>query len=233
MNFFPSSVPASQPVNESKEKKTFNCHACTARIPAPDKDPHTNCFVCRGQVCDLNLRCIVCQDWSSDKMSSVVKYHKSLERKRISKRKLKGKGCVDQGDFSVLCTVGEGEDGSSGVEGSELGDTAPGSTPRSVDNLDSKLALLTTNWDNKFAEFKSELGAELVGYFDDLSARIDSISNRSLPAPHQVAVDQSLGRDRLTTLHGGPVRIKSMRGEHWGRWPGGLPIISPPLNPIS
>ena len=105
MNSSPSSVPANQPAKDSKEKKTFSCHVCTARIPVSDKDSHTDCCNCRGQVCNLSLRCIVCQDWSSDKMSSVVKYHKSLECKRNSKRKLKGKSSVDQGDFSMLCTV--------------------------------------------------------------------------------------------------------------------------------
>ena len=105
-------------------------------------------------------------------------------------------------------------------------------TPSSVDNFDGKLASLTGIWEDKFAEFKSELGAELVGYFDDLSARIDSISNRSLPAPHQVAVDQSLGRDRLTSLHGEPHCINECGASTGG---GGLVVCQsfPPLNPIS
>ena len=67
----------------------------------------------------------------------------------------------------------------------------------------------------------------MVGYCNNLSARIDSISKRSLPAPHQVAVDQSLGRDRLTTLHGGPHCINECGASTVGRRSGGLPIIPP------
>ena len=31
-----------QPAKDSREKKTFSCHVCTARIPVSDKDSHTN-----------------------------------------------------------------------------------------------------------------------------------------------------------------------------------------------
>ena len=72
-------------------------------------------------------------------------------------RKLRLKNRSESGDFSFLCTVGEGVEGSSGVEGSESGDTAPGLLPQ--DNLDydllnSKIASLSIDWESRFENLK-------------------------------------------------------------------------------
>ena len=62
-------------------------------------------------------------------------------------RKLRSKNRSESGDFSFLCTVGEGVEGSSGVEGSESGDTTPGSLPQDLDYdlLNSKIASLSSD----------------------------------------------------------------------------------------
>ena len=107
------SSSAPQPAQDREQQKARTCSGCNARMSRADNDPHVICSNCRGQECDFDTRCIVCREWSDDKMKLYINHQKSLARKRASKKRLRDRS--QSQDFSTLCIVGDHESVSSGV----------------------------------------------------------------------------------------------------------------------
>ena len=101
-----------------KSASVRTCSECRVRMSSIDIDPHILCISCRGKKCGVDDRCPVCEGWSDERMTAYTKHQASLERKRLSKKRVKES---KEYDFALACTGGEGrelplsEDGCSGM----------------------------------------------------------------------------------------------------------------------
>ena len=159
------------------------CKGCTARMSKFDVDRHSKCIECRGQACDVDLRCPECQEWPEAFMIKYVKYLKVLQRKRDSKRKQRGKS------DSLLSGTGGDQD----VSGSELGESdSAGATLVELKNyVDSKLDDINEGWETKFNALGHQISSHFSSKFSEL---VNKLSDRSFPAPSSPAVEHSLDK---------------------------------------
>ena len=90
------------------------CAGCRIRMSSYDLDSHTVCTNCRGKVCNYSDRCETCTEWPDEKMNAYLKHRSSLERKRLSKKRIKE---AKDFDFATVCTGVQGSEGVLSDEG--------------------------------------------------------------------------------------------------------------------
>ena len=64
-----------------------SCLSCNRRLPNIRFDTHTFCSKCRGQLCDFDISCDECRDWTPDFRRQSLAYIRKLKQKRESKRR--------------------------------------------------------------------------------------------------------------------------------------------------
>ena len=69
-----------------------SCLRCPDRISTHLDDEHDLCVKCRGQECNLDVRCDACCSWSNDRMRAYISHQRGLARRRKHTDKKKGKG---------------------------------------------------------------------------------------------------------------------------------------------
>ena len=77
--------PSDSAAEEARPKPSFRkCAAdgCSKRMADINRDAHTLCTKCRNQVCDVNLVCGECKDWTPEQRKVFVSHTKGNTRKR-------------------------------------------------------------------------------------------------------------------------------------------------------
>ena len=208
------------------------CMNCSRVMANREIDPHLICSVCRGINCDLDNRCDECHTWSPDFMKKNVKYLRSLERRRESKRKRKLSKSNDSTDFDVICTVGESQGQDSGASQ----DSSDGIMTKVVDLFNSKAIEQDRAIDEKLRSFSKTFSEEMLGHFGVLAKELTAVIKDSIPAPSQSAVDCASDGQGTTDLsrpdpqHGATGLGVNVEGRRLGSLTSKSPVT--PLGPL-
>ena len=154
----------SQPVPAAQEK-IRRCTDCPARMSSISNDPHLRCVKCRDIDCNFELRCVICTQWSDDRMKLYLSHQRSLKRKRESKRRSRDRAT----DFSTLCTVGDSEYAESGVDESGSEGVRP-SNSEIAEIVDGKLHNLANAWELRFKSLRTDLSKGIKEDFEKISS---------------------------------------------------------------
>ena len=79
------SRPSESAAEEPRPRPTFRKCAtdgCSKRMADIQRDAHTVCTNCREQVCDVNLVCVECKDWTPEQRKVFISHTKGNTRKR-------------------------------------------------------------------------------------------------------------------------------------------------------
>ena len=212
------------------------CPSCRARMSTLKHDSHVLCIQCRGVNCNLEERCDICRSWSEEVMNKYLKHQRSLECKRLAKRKAKASegpsSELSEVDFAVECTRvtgsippssenasrGDGDDSASTV-------TENQENERFHDLFNNRFRMmkeslyrsLHNDLDQSLGSFAESFTNMFEGKFTELARNLgEAINNHSVSAPREVPFCLTQEEDRQDNPVRTPQDGNGLEGELQG-----------------
>ena len=161
-------LPPSTGSTSSSAPLSGDSSACRRRMSKPVFDHHTVCVLCRGFDCNADSHCDECMQWSTEEMEACEKHRQLLLRK--DRRR---KDSLPKPSSSPVTSPSPSQPFSLSASGVD-------------DHIDTKLAVLSTSFDQKLESLTSILLNKISLLQDPsehhMSARMSNPSSAASPA---------------------------------------------------
>ena len=74
------------PSDNSSDDARRTCPKCGLRMSSLLHDKHSCCYICRGQECTADNKCMECNEWEEAEFQRYAKHRKALESKSKARK---------------------------------------------------------------------------------------------------------------------------------------------------